>query len=388
MGRVHGREMIAVLALLLLATGCVGVTPQYQLMVSKVAAQYKASETTGIKSPDVVPGAENIAPPSQGPLAGQAGTPQGSTTAFSPPPPLPVPRKLADYQPATSQSPSGVVSGMSFGTHHDADKKNSGTTTHKWLCNHGEGPNPLTTSNCGRTGTTGARGGQAGEEYGATAANGALYCAPMQYQHVFPPPRCDDTPEFITATNTPAHQLGWKGSTISAPAAIATAHTKGGPHPWQVPTLAPPPPPQEALVNSQVSGIAPAGSCNVGPHSHSDVTSGFVVQDFQLPLTCHSNQEASSAGWKISGGAAATSATLKNYHWHSHNTFTPGVSAYANRQWHSSPCVQPVYKTAYCLAPDRVLLGGSTGQIPGELAVPGAAVDSSLNAPVLAAGGR
>jgi hypothetical protein len=379
--------------LLLLLDVSVAVTQQWQLRANVVptAVQYKAAETTGIKSPNVVPGAENIAPPSQSALAGQAGTAQGSTTAFSPPPPPAVPRKLADYQPTTAMSPSGVVSGMAFGTHHKADKTNSGSP-HKWLCDPGQGygPNngPLTTSNCGRTGTLGARGGQAGMEYGQTAENGALHCVPMKYLHAFPPPRCEDTPAFITASNTHAHQAGWKGSTIAAPAAIATAHTKGGPNPWQVPMLAPPPPPQEALVNSQTSGIAPAGSCNVGPSGHSDVTSGFVVQDFQLPLTCHSNQEVSSAGWKISGGAAATSATLKNYHWHSHNTFTPGVSAYANRQWHHSPCVQPVYKTAYCMAPDRVVLGGSTGQIPGELAVPGAAVDASLVAPVLAAGGR
>jgi len=339
------------------------------LSASVVPHQYRPNTAT---TPITV-GAENVPPPPQGALCGQAGTAQGSAINCNPPPPPPVPRKTAAY------------AGTPFGTHLDADGDD------KHLCDHGEGPYPKTTGNCGRSGTAGARGGQAGMEYGHTAAWGAATCYPATYPSAFPPPTCHGISEFMTATNNPAHQAGWPGSTIAPPNAIATASTKGGPtfQHWQVPTLAPPPPSQTALVNSQVSGIAPAGSCNIGPgaNGHSVTTSGFVVQDFQLPLTCHSNQEAASAGWSIHGGAAATSATLKNYHWHSHNTFSPGWAMGGNRQWMASPCATPVYKTAYCLAPDRVLLGGSTGQIPGELAVAANAVDANLNAAVLAAGG-
>jgi len=350
------------------------VTPQHQLGVSVVAASYRAS--------GVVQDAYSIPPPPQAALAGQDGTSQGSTTANSPAPPPVVPLKLVDYTPAESLSPSAQVSGAAFGTHHDAHG------LMKWLCEPGQGPNPVTNSNCGRVGAVGARGGQAGMEYGATSAHGAVACMPAQYPAAFPPPSCEDTPAFITSTNTPSHQFGWPGSTISPPDSIATSSTKEGPtFTWQVPTLAPPPPSQTNLVNSQTSGIAPQGSCSVGPSDHTDISSGFVIQDFQLPLTCHSNQEAASAGWEIQGASAKSSATLKNYHWHSHNTFTPGTLAYPNRQWFASPCAMPVYKTAYCLAPDRILLGGSTGQIPGELATTGAAVDNNYDAPVLAAGG-
>lgn len=364
---------------LVLAVGLLAVVPvasitrQPQLSASVVSASYRPAQTTGITE-SIVQNAYNIlnhqGAPHQGALCGQAGSTEGSTVTCSPPPPPQVPRKMAAY------------TGTAFGTHHDANGPD------KHLCDPGQGPNPSSSSNCGRQGITGARGGQAGEEYGATASHGAATCYPASYPAAFPPPTCHDTPEFVTTTNTPAHQAGWKGSTIQPPDAIGTASTKGGPNPWQVPTLAPPPPSHTALVNSQTTGIAPSGSCNVGPNGHADTQSGFIPQDFQLPLTCHSNQNTGSAGWSISGGTAPTSQTLKNYHWHSHNTFAPGVTASPNRQWMASPCAMPVYKTAYCLAPDRVLLGGATGQIPGELAVPAAAVDGNLNAPVLAAGGR
>lgn len=314
--------------------------------------------------------------PGAQPLCGQAGTAQGSTGTCTMATPIAVPRKLSEY--TTLQA--------AFGTHLNAEGHD------KHLCDPGQGPNPKTTSNCGRTGSTGARGGQAGQEYGVTADHGAASCYPMRYLSAFPPPSCKDTPGHITAYNTPAHQPGWKGSTIAPPNAIATASTKLGPLPWQVPTYAPPPPPQEALVNSEVSGIAPAGSCSVGPNGLVDsgqVTSAFIPQNPQLPLTCHSNQEAHSAGWGIHGHQQDTAATLKNYHWFSHNAFAPQTYNGPNRQWFFSPCATPVWKTAYCLAPDRLLLGGSTGQIPNELIQGGpATTNAALDALVLAAGGR
>merc|ERR1711981_1064982 len=222
---------------------------------------------------------------------------------------------------------------------------------------------------------------------GATASHGAATCYPASYPAAFPPhmsryARVRHDYQYASSSGRlerihhSASRCHWhcqyKGR----------AQSMAGTDACSTSTVA------YSLGKQPNHWIAPSGSCNVGPNGHADTQSGFIPQDFQLPLTCHSNQNTGSAGWSISVGTAPTSQTLKNYHWHSHNTFAPGVTASPNRQWMASPCAMPVYKTAYCLAPDRVLLGGATGQIPGELAVPAAAVDGNLNAPVLAAGGR
>jgi len=331
--------------------------------------------------------AYHIAPPSQTALAGQAGTTEGSTTAFSPAPPPVVPRKLnTEYL-----TPAVPVDGLSFGAPYSATIPNSPFGQHiaadgaqGWLCDPGQGPMPLQASNCNRVATEGARGAQSGMEYGSMPAHGAVSCKSVQYPAAFPGASCQHIPGFITATNTPAQQLGYPGSEITTPDSIATAtEDKGGPtkEHWRVPNLAPTPPSQIALKNSQTTGIAPDGACNSGP-----TTSAFIPQDGQLPLTCHTNQAASSAGWAIHGAVSPTSATLKNYHWYSHGTFTPGVTAYPNKQWFASPCATPVYRHAYCLSPDRVLLGGATGALPGEMAQPGAWADASYVGPIVAAG--